>query len=156
MVLAIGVIVAGFFACYGWSWLQSIGEPRAAWEAFNYHKRAGMYFVSLWTILLLIIANIILWKRRSAWALGVTEVYFVAGALVFLVWLHVSGIRYCLDAGVCTNPSRVIGPLLTAGGSLALSVFVIANNFVVARLHDKLKGKPAEAEKENSRDEPES
>lgn len=155
-LLAAGILVVAFFAYYGWSWLQSIGEPRAAWEAFNYHKRAGAYFVVGWTVMLLIVGNIILWKRKSAWALGITEVYFVGGALVFLVWLHISGIRFCLDNAICVDPSRAVGPLLTALGGLGLSVFVIANNFIVVRLREKLHDKRDEDEKENSRSETES
>lgn len=49
-LLAIGILVGGFFSYYAWSWLQSIGDPRAAWEAFNYHRRAGVCFTVGWSV----------------------------------------------------------------------------------------------------------
>jgi hypothetical protein len=140
-LLAVGVLVTGFFAYYAWSWLQSIGDPRTAWEAFNYHKRAGAYFLVCWTVLLVIVGNIILWTRRSPWAFGVTEIYFVVFTLILLVWLHLSGITFCLENSVCQDPSRAVGPLLTALGSVVLGVGLLINNFVVARLYERMHGK---------------
>lgn len=141
----IGVVAAGFFAFYAWSWLQSIGEPSAAWEAFNYHKRGGVYFAAVWTLVLLVAGNVILWTRASPWALWVSEIYFVLTASTFLVWLHVSGITFCTNNLVCDEPpSRAAGPLITILASLALTVVILIDQFASLRIRDKLYGRAIE------------
>jgi hypothetical protein len=133
--------VAGFFAYYAWSWLGSVGDPRVAWEAFNYHKRTGVYFVICAVVVLVAIGNVILWNTRNAWALWASHAYFVIFTLAFLIWLHVSGINFCLDNRVCTDPSRAIGPLLVVFGSLGLTALLFADQFLLLRLQEKMHGK---------------
>lgn len=145
-LVGIGAVVLVFFAYYAWSWLQSIGEPRTAWEAFNYHKRTGVYFLCGWTILLLVTGNVILWMRRMAWALWATDAFFVIGAAVFLIWLHAAGVTFCLDNGVSDSPSRAVGPLLAFIGAVVLTIFIFANQFLVLRLHEKMYGRPTAEE----------
>jgi hypothetical protein len=157
--LAIAGIVAGFFAYYAWSWLGSVGDPRVAWEAFNYHKRMGVYFVVCAVVVLIAIGNVILWNTRNAWGLWVSHAYFVICTLAFLIWLQGSGITFCLENRVCTDPSRAIGPLLAVFGSLGLTALLFADQFLLLRLQEKMHGKAgseapgdaADEEKESSR-----
>jgi len=141
-LLAVAVIVAGFFAYYAWSWLGSIGDPRVAWEAFNYHKRGGVYFLVCSTAVLLVVGNVILWTGRNAWALWVSHVYYAVFILIFLIFLHLAGTSFCLEKGVCTNPSNLVGPLLAVGSTLALTAFIFADQFLLLRLHAKIHGRP--------------
>lgn len=139
--LGLSVAVMAFFTYYSWSWLQSIGDPRFAWDSFNYDKRTGVYFLCASTIVLLLIANAILWTVRSGWALWTTHMFFSIFAFVLLIWLHLSGTTFCLENGVCQSPSRGIGPLLAVSGIVAVGVFVFFDQFVVLRLHERMYGK---------------
>jgi len=156
-LLVLGILIGGFFAYYAWSWLQSIGDPRTAWEAYNYHRRAGVYFAVSWTAILLGVANVVLWTKRNAWALWVSHAYFVVFALLLLVVLHLMGTTFCTENNVCENPSKFIGVLMTLFGSLALAAVIFVDQYVILRIHERMYGK-AEAvmdkaeEKENSRD----
>jgi len=137
-LLAIGVLVAGFFVCYAWSWLGSIGDPRTAWEAFNYYKRTGVYFVIPWTVLLLIVANVVLWTSRRAWAMWVSYAYFSLFAALLLVWLHLAGTAFCERTATCVSPSYLVGPLLAVLGMVVLGVAVFVDQLVVLRPYTKM------------------
>lgn len=152
-VLALSAPITAFFAYYSWSWLQSVGDPRIAWESFNYDRRSGVYFLIASTIVLLLVANAVLWMVRTAWALWATHLFFAVFAVVLLIWLHLSGITFCLENTVCQSPSRAIGPLLAVSGIVGLGVLVFIDQFVVIRLQEKMYGRSDEndQEKENSR-----
>ena len=154
-VMAIAVVVVLFITYYSWSWLQSIGDPRTAWESFNYDRRAGVYFLIVSTIVLLVIANVVLWTVRNAWAMWATHLFFSIFAIVLLFWLHLTGISFCIDNGVCQSPSRGIGPLLAVFGIVVLGVLVFFDQYVVLRLHGKMYRNPdlTVEEKDNSRSE---
>ncbi len=137
-VLTIGVVAMAFFSFYSWSWLQSIGDPQRAWESFNYDKRAGVYVLIASTGLLLLIANIVLWITRSAWAMWASFIYFAVFVILLLVLMHLLGAQFCEKNVVCSSPSRVIGPLLAAFGIGVLGVLVFFDQFLIIRLHAKM------------------
>ena len=137
-VLAIAIAVMAFFTYYAWSWLQSIGDPQGAWESFNYNKRTGVYVLIASTGLLLLIANIVLWMSRSAWAMWTSYIYFTVFVILLLVLMHLLGAQFCENNVVCVSPSRVIGPLLAAFGIVILGTLVFLNQFFVIRLNAKM------------------
>ena len=156
-LLVIGTLVGGFFVYYAWTWLQSIGDPRSAWEAYNYHRRAGVYFMVSWTAVLVAVANVVLWTKRNAWALWTSHAYFVVFALLLLVALHQLGTSFCIQNGVCEDPSKIIGVLMAVFGSLVLGAILFVDQYVILRMREKMYGQPATGdaavmEKENSRD----
>ena len=160
-LLVIGILVAGFFAYYAWSWLQSIGDPRAAWDGYNYHRRMGIYFMAGWTAVLVIVANVVLWNTRNAWAVWASHLYFIVFSLVIFVALHLRGTSFCIENGVCENPSKFIGFLIAFFGSVAVGLALFADQYVILRLQERMHGKAESAkdeipETENSREEPES
>ena len=152
-VLALSVAIMGFFTYYAWSWLKSVGDPRIAWESFNYDRRAGVYFLVASTIVLLLTSNAVLWTVRTAWALWATHFFFAVFAITLLIWLHLAGTTFCLENEVCQSPSRGIGPLLAVSGILGLGVIVFFDQFVILRLQEKMYGRSEVngEEKENSR-----
>jgi uncharacterized membrane protein len=154
--LLVCTIVAGFFAYYGWSWLQSIGDPRIGFENYGYHRTMGIYAMLISTAILIVLGNVLLWSRHSAWGLWVADAYFVVFALVFLVAINAAANSYCLENNLCQDPSRAAGILLTVFGGLALTALLFGDQFIVLRLREKTYGQRREAsieEKEYSRDE---
>ena len=153
--LLIFSLVAGFFAYYGWGWLQSIGDPRIGFENYAYHRSMGIYSMLISTVVLIVIGNVLLWTSRSGWGLWVADAYFIVFALVFLVLLNAAANTYCLDNNLCEDPARARGILLTVFGGLALSALVYGNQLLVLRLHQRMyRTKETTIEqKENSRDE---
>jgi hypothetical protein len=154
--ILICTIVAGFFAYYAWSWLQSIGDPRIGMENYGYHRSMGIYAMMIATLLLIVLGNVLLWLGRSAWGLWAADAYFFVFALVFLVLLKAAANSYCLENKLCTDPSRAAGILLTVFGSLALTGILFLDQFIVLRLREKMYGPErleSAEQKENSRDE---
>ena len=153
--LLVCMFVAGFFACYGWSWLNSIGDPRITMENYSYHYRMGIYAMLISAALLVVLGSVVLWIKGTAWALWVSEAYAVVFALIFLVLLNAAANNYCLENNLCQDPSKATGILLTVFGGLALGGLIFADQFLLLRMREKIYGRrDAEVlgEKENSRD----
>ena len=157
VVLAIAVIVMAFFTYYSWSWLQSISDPQGAWESFNYNKRTGVYMLVASTGLLLLIANVVLWVSRSAWAMWTSYIYFTVFVILLLVLMHLLGVQFCEKNVVCVSPSRAIGPMLAVFGILVLGVLVFFNQFFIIKLHAKMysRNEVSKTDSDEERDEKE-
>lgn len=142
-VLALSAAVCAFFIYYGQTWLASIGDPRTAYEGFEYHHSlAGM---ALWIAagVLLLLANIILLTTRSAWAMWTTFAFFAVFTLVRYFWTGPAGFGFhkSFDPAAATyNFSVFLGVFLIIGAALV----VYFDQFVVVRLLRKMYGAPEE------------
>lgn len=142
-VLALSAAVCAFFIYYGQTWLASIGDPRTAYEGFEYHHSlAGM---ALWIAagVLLLLANIILLTTRSAWAMWTTFAFFAVFTLVRYFWTGPAGFAFhkSFDPAAATyNFSVFLGVFLIIGAALV----VYFDQFVVVRLLRKMYGAPEE------------
>jgi hypothetical protein len=84
-ILIASAAAALVLAYYSASWLWSIGNPAVALSGFDYH---GGYFwtvVYVSTVVLWIIANVVLWQTRRAWALWSAFLFFAIFAFARLV-----------------------------------------------------------------------
>lgn len=137
IVLAIFIIPMGFFTVYGWSWLQSIGSPQNAVENFNYWSGISWTFLWISSAILLLIANILLWKIRKAWAMWATLGYFIIFIFLKYFWLDRALFQFKQTNGL-SEDGFTFAPLLGAMLSLVAIAIVYFNQFLVLRMTDKM------------------
>lgn len=144
ILLAIFTLLSFSFAYYSWSWLQSISNPETAVASFGIWS--GYFWISLFSssLILLILANIILWSKRSSWALWATLVYFAAFILLKFLWINEVYLNFKQDknlppdgftfASLFDSLGIVIGILICA----VAAVVVFFNHYFVVRLNEKM------------------
>lgn len=137
VVIAVCVVVMSALTYYSWSWLQSIGAPRAAVEGYTYHSGIAWNFLWVSSVALLILANVILAKYQKSWAMWASLVYFAVFVVIRYFWLegsfsqlnHSSGLG---EAGMSWAP--VTGVIIC----IAAAAVVIANQFLALRISEKM------------------
>src|SRR5215203_878872 len=89
-VLAVAFLVMCFFTFYANSWLGSIGSPKDALAGYEYYAGLSSIFLSISAVVLLILANVILWYTRRGWAMWTTLAYFAIFVILRFFWLEKS------------------------------------------------------------------
>jgi hypothetical protein len=136
IALAVLITPMAFLTYYAWSWLQSIGAPRAVVESYDYWSNLNWNYLWISTVILLILANVLLWKTRRAWALWTTFLYFAIFIVVRYFWLDQTFFQYKQTNGALQNGFS-LQPLLGAALIAVAAVIVFFDQFLVKRLHDK-------------------
>ena len=136
-LLAISFAAMAFFTYYSWSWLQSIGQPAAAAEGYEYHSKLAFIFLPISGVILLMLANGILWATQRAWAMWTTFTYVAIFVIVQYFWLGEAFFRYKKTNGMFDG-SFSLGPVMGAILIVVAGVVVFANQYVSARLYRKM------------------
>jgi hypothetical protein len=137
IALAVFIIPMGFFTVYSWSWLQSVGSPQATVDNFTYWSGISQPFLWVSSAVLLILANVILWKTRRSWTLWVTLGYFVIFIILRYFWLDQSLFQF-KKTNLQFDGSFSIAPILGAVFCLLAAVIVFFNQFIVLRMSEKM------------------
>lgn len=140
-LLGLSTAVLAFLTYYSWSWLQSIGAPEMAAAQFQYYSTAMTAALWISTVILLVIANAVLWTKR-AWAIWVTFLFFAAFAVLRYFWLEFGFTDFRMrnsssGAGVLGGP--LIGVILI----ILMAAIAFFDQFIVTRLRAKTEGEPA-------------
>ncbi len=137
IALAVFLIPMGFFTVYSWSWLQSVGSPQTTVDNFTFWS--GVYEPFLWisSAILLILANVILWKSRKAWTLWITLGYFVIFIVLKYFWLNQSFFQF-KKINSSSNESLSFEPILGAVFCLLAAIIVFFNQFIILRMSEKM------------------
>jgi hypothetical protein len=140
--LAISLAVMAFFTFYGLSWLQSIGDPRASAAGFEYHS--GISWPVLWisSIVLLVLANAVLWTTRRAWAMWVTFLFLAVFIAAKFFWLDRSFAAFQTDHNLAAA-ALSFGPFFAAIMIVVIAAIVFFDQFFVVRMLDKMYPTPA-------------
>ncbi len=127
------------------SQLKSHGfAPAQIVQNFSYYE--NWHWLTLWisSIILLILANVILWTSRKSWALWLTFLFFVGFILVNTWWLTENVANYqkdnYLDTAGLLSKNGIFGVIL----GVAAGIGIFFNQFIVLRLRDKMFEKPTE------------
>lgn len=134
IALAIFIIPMGFFTVYSWSWLQSIGNPQTKIENFAFWSGISWAFLWISSIILLISANIILWKTRRAWALWTMLGYFVIFIILKYFWLD----QLFASINNSVQNSFTLSALYGTVLCLLAAAIVFFNQFIVLRMTEKM------------------
>ena len=136
-VLGVSLAVMAFFTFYTWSWLQSRGNPLDAVAGFEYHS--NLSWVALWlnALILLLVANGVLWASKRAWAMWTTFVYLAIFLVVRYFWLGEAFFRYKKTNNMFDG-SFSLGPVLGVILIVVAGVIIFANQFISVRLYRKM------------------
>ena len=135
-VLAVAVIVMAFFTYYAWSWLQSIGQPVAAAEGYDYHSGLAWNAIWLFTIAMLICGNAVLWASGRAWAMWATFLYFATVWIIHGFWLEPMSVRFNKESGL-SDATVSMAPISAVVLIVLMAIIVFFDKFLVIRLRDK-------------------
>lgn len=136
-VLGISIILSAAFTYYAYSWLQSISAPASVVQNYEHYSHINWIFLCASSIVLLVLANIILWTTRKAWAMWATLLYFAVFILVQTLWLENLFFSYKQQNNLTDSPFSLgafSGILLT----VAAAVIVYFDQFIVKRMSDKM------------------
>ncbi len=137
IALAVFIFSMAFLSYYSWSWLQSIGAPQNVVLSYDYWSNLSWSFLWVSAVILLIIANVLLWTTRRAWALWTTMLYFAFFVIVRYFWLDQTFFQYKKDANLWQGEFSV-APLFGVILCLVAAVIVFFNQFLIKRLQSKM------------------
>lgn len=144
-LVAIAVFVLGMIALtfLAFSWLGSVTAPLDVKANFESYMALGRAFLWISTLILLVLANVILWKTQNAWAFWTTLLYFVFFILLQTFWLDRSFMQFQKEKGL-TESTLSISPLVGVLLVIIAVGIVYFNQFFVRRMHDRMFAKDAE------------
>ncbi len=142
--LAISLAVMAFFTFYGLSWLQSIGDPRAAAAGFEYHSALSWPVLWISSIVLLVLANAVLCTTRRSWAMWVTFLYLAGFIAAKFFWLDRSFAAFQTTNNLAA-PAISFGPFFAAIMIVVIAAIVFFDQFFVLRMLEKMYPTQAES-----------
>lgn len=137
IALAVFIIPLSFLTYYSYSWLTSIGSPRAASDGFLYHTDFAWKLLWLSTIILVVLANVVLAKYRQSWAIWTTFVYFAVFVVIRYLWLQRSYLQFSLENGF-TDGGWAFGPVFAVLLCAGAAVVLFSNQLLVNRMSERL------------------
>ncbi len=147
-LLAVAILMMAALSFLTNSQLTSIGfPPPQIVETFRSYE--NLHWLAMWisSLVLLVLANVIMWTNRKSWALWLTFVFFAAFIMVNTWWLTENLSAYQtsnkLDTGGMLSKNGVFGAVFV----VATGIGIFFNQFIVFRLRDKMFGqstKPVE------------
>ena len=145
-VLAVALVVMSFLTFYSHSWLGSIGDPKITKEFYEFYAGLSSTFFWLSSFVLLILANVLLWKTRRGWALWATLGFFTVFTIARYFWLEQAFFAFKKDKGLWQG-EFLLSPFIGVIIIIVAAVIFFFNHFLNLRLKERLS--PAkEAEEE--------
>jgi len=135
-VFGVATFVLLFFTYYSWSWLQSIGNPMAAIEGYDYHSDLAWPALWLFTVLLLFLGNAVLWVSGRQWALWATFAFFSIFIGIRYFWLEASAGQF-QDQNVLAEGGPLSGPIFALILIFLMAVIVFFDQFIIERANTK-------------------
>ncbi len=136
-VLGISFVLMAGLTFYSYTWLQSIGAPVNVVQNYDYYSNIGWIFLWISSIILLILANVILWSTKNVWAMWATFLYFALFMLIRALWLDQSFFNYQQQNGL-TNRAFFLGAFSAILFCVLAAIIVFFNQFIVKRMRDKM------------------
>ena len=136
-LIIIASVVTGFLIYYAGSWLQSIGSPRDAFEGFVYYSSIPQAVLWASIVVLLIVANVVLWTSGRSWALWMTLLFVAVFVFARYAWLDYAGFGFAGQYGFDGDQLRwgFMTSLLTTAAAAGVIYFDV---FLVGRLRRRL------------------
>jgi hypothetical protein len=135
-LLSVAIITMGVMTFWCYNWLGSVDKPETV--AANFVNSQSLYQTMLWitSAVLMIVANVLLWTKRSSWALWVTFVFFATFIVVQTWWLNSLSNAYLKANGMESGfvGMGIVGIILC----IITAVGVFFNQFIVFRMRDKM------------------
>lgn len=160
LALAVFIFGMGFLTYMASDWLISVSSPDIVSQEFQFWFRYGRIYLLITSVLLLALANTILWKTEKSWAFWTTLLYFSVFIILQTFWLDRAFADYKV-AKRLEDSSFTVSPLIGVLGVIVFAAFVLINQVLVKRAMAKMSSKedliqelpedidPAVAEKES-------
>lgn len=132
IAFAVFLLVMSALISYSCSWLKSITNPKDVIEYYEYYSTLSWYFLWISSSILLVLANVILWKLRKYWAFWTTLLYCVIFIVLKTFWLDRSFYEIKNQEGFSYSP--FLGVVLCLG----VATFVLLNQLLMARIISKM------------------
>jgi hypothetical protein len=143
IVYGILLLPMAFLIWYAGSWLTSIGDPKIAQQTYFDYSGYGLTFLLGSFILLLILANIILWTSRRAWALWLGFLYFALFVFARFWWLEATYLDFA-RRNAFTESTFSLGPIIAVVFVVGVGALTFFDQFIVLRLNDRMHPRPVE------------
>jgi hypothetical protein len=137
IALIVAILPMAFLTYYSWDWLSSIGSPAGVVENFAFYSSMAWGFLWISTVVLLILANVVLWQSRRSLALWSTLVYFAAFVAIKYFWLERSFSTYLTANGI-NEKGIASGILFAVILCVAAVVLVFFNEMIAVRLNKRI------------------
>lgn len=137
IALIVAILPMAFLTYYSWDWLNSIGSPAGVVENYAYYSSLASAFLWISTVVLLVLANTVLWQSRGSWALWTTLIYFVVFVAIKYLWLDRLFTKYLTVNGI-DEKGIASGILFAVVLSVAAVVLVFFNELIAVRLNKKI------------------
>ena len=124
VALAVGVLVMVALTYLSYGWLQSVTKP--ADVVTNFESYSSLYWTVLCisSLVLLVLANVLLWLTRRSWGLWATFAFFAFFVLLQTWWLNNAYLNYQKANNLTESTFSLLGlggTLLCAAGSTAVA-----------------------------------
>lgn len=139
VALAIAVLMMGVLTYFSYSWLQSVTKPTDVVASFEYYSNFSWTFLFISSVVLLIVANVLLWLSRRAWALWTTLAYFSIFILLQTWWLNGAFLSYQKTNNLTESTFSFLG----LGGTalcIIVAIGIFFDQFLVLRMRDRMYG----------------
>jgi hypothetical protein len=146
IALAVFLVLMSVLTYISSSWLGSITRPSDVAQSYISNSTTSWYVLLISTLILLILANIVLWNTLKAWAFWTTLLYFVIFIVLQTFWLDNSFVQYLKDNGLAPG-QYTLRPLFGAVLCIGAGIFVFFNQLVVLRMHEKMYAKEEPVER---------
>lgn len=133
-VLSLATIALTYYA---YSWLGSKTNPSDVVSNYEYFSNRSWILLWISSLILLVLANVILWKTRQSWAFWTTLAYFVIFIIAQTFWLASSFLQYKKNNNL-TQSEFSFSPFLGVGICVAAAGFVFFNQILVLRMRDRM------------------
>lgn len=135
--LGISFVILSGLTFYAFNWLQSVGSPANVVLGYEYYANLNWIFLWASSLLLLILANVVLWTTRKAWAMWATFLYFALFMLIQTIWLEQSFHNYKQQNGLTENilPLGILYGVIFCGLAAAIIFF---DQFIVKSMQSKM------------------
>ncbi len=135
-VLGLAFLLMFVLTYLTFSWLQSVDKPVNVVANYDYYSNICRTFLWVSSLLLLILANVVLWKMRKSWALWATLLYFAVFTLTQTFWVAQTFFQY-KQSNNLTHDSFSLSPVFGVTMIVLAGIIVFFNQYLVKRLHDK-------------------
>lgn len=135
-LFAVALVIMCVMTFWSYNWLGSIDKPETV--AANFANSQSVYRTVLLisSAILMIVSNVLLWTKRSAWALWTTFGFFAGFIIVQTWWLNELYVGFATKNNLASGFAGmgIVGIILC----IITAVGVFFNQFIVFRMRDKM------------------
>ncbi len=137
ITLAAAAAAMGVLLYLPYSWLGSVTDPKNVALNFTHYANISWTFLLVSSLILLILANVLLFNTRRAWGMWATLVYFAVFTIAQSFWLEQSFFNY-RQANKLPTDTFFLGSLIAVLCIVLAAIFVFFNQYLVKRMQGKM------------------